>query len=360
MRRSLLVFSLASLLLLLAPCGSAVAASLRLDDQTGDLTYRAGPGERNDLRIRATGGGGLRGHEFVTFFVVDSVPIHAGGGCRPAGGSPSEPFAKCELDWAGDQVVVRLGDRDDRLRFRGGFAPPVVVTGGRGDDRIRGNEGRDRLTGGPGRDVISGRGGSDTIFAVRNGNDRDTTSDRLYGGASNDEIFGSAGDNLIDGGPDADVIYAKRGRDRVRVRDGAVDQVICGRGADVTRNDPFDFLIRCEETGPASESPAAPLWLHLFEDSTGGTTADVLVGCLARHPASACAGTIQLERAGEPVSAEAPFTSLSGHRQLLTLHTDVRPEDELALTVRIRSRTASGVPTDDTFPASRLLLGSPL
>ena len=253
-------------------------------------------------------------------------------------------------------MVARLGDRDDRLWFRGSFAAPAVVTGGRGDDRIRGNDGWDRLTGGPGRDVISGRGGSDTIFAVRNGADRDATRDRLYGGAGNDEIFGSAGDNLIVGGPAADVIYAKRGRDRVRVGDGAVDQVICGRGADVTGNDPFDFLIRCEEIEPASESPAAPLWLNVWEDSAGGTTADVLVGCLERHPASACAGTIQLTMGGGPVSAEAPFTSLSGHRQLVTLHPNasVGPADELALSVRIRSRSASGVPTDDVFPASSL------
>jgi hypothetical protein len=53
MRRSLLVVPLA-LLLLLVPSGSAVAATVRLDDRTGDVVYRAAPGERNDLRIRAT------------------------------------------------------------------------------------------------------------------------------------------------------------------------------------------------------------------------------------------------------------------------------------------------------------------
>ena len=358
MRRSLLVFPLA--FVLLGPCGSAVAASIRLDDQTGDLIYRAAPGERNDLRIRATGGDDVRGHEFVTFFLVDSVPIHGVGECRPAGGSPSEYFAKCELDWAGGRVVVRLGDRDDRVRFSGSFPVPAAVMGGRGDDRISGNGGRNRLGGGRGRDVISGRGGSDTIFAVRNGVDGELSGDRLYGGAGSDEIFGSAGDNVIDGGAAADVIYAKRGRDRIRARDGAVDQVLCRRGADAARGDPYDFLISCERTEPASESPAVPLWLHVYEDSTGGTTADVLVGCLERHPASACSGSIQLELAGRPVSPETGFTSASGHRQLLTANADPGVVSvELQLAVRIRSRASSGAPTDDVFPATGMLVGFP-
>jgi Ca2+-binding RTX toxin-like protein len=359
MRRSLLIIPVA-LLLLLVPCGSAVAAFVSLDDETGNLVYRAARGERNDLRIRATGDEPVHGHDFVSFFFVDSVPIDAGGECRPAGGGPSTYFAKCELDWAGGRVVVGLGDRDDRARFSGSFAVPAVMTGGRGDDRLRGNEGRNWLAGGRGRDVISGRGGSDTIFAVRNGVDSDLSADRLYGGAGNDEIFGSAGDNLIVGGPAADVIYAQRGRDRVGVRDGAVDQVICGRGSDATANDPYDFLIRCESTEPVSDSPAVPVWLHAYEDSTGGTTADVLVGCLERHPASACSGSIQLEQAGRPVAPETGFTSASGHRQLVTVHPDPGVESvELQLAVRIRSRASSGAPTDDVFPATSLLLGFP-
>ena len=87
MRRSLLVVPLA-LLLLLVPSGSAVAATVRLDDRTGDVVYRTAPGERNDLRIRATDEP-VRGHEFVELFFVDSVPIDASGECRPAGGGPS-------------------------------------------------------------------------------------------------------------------------------------------------------------------------------------------------------------------------------------------------------------------------------
>ena len=358
MRRSLLVVPLA-LLLLLVPSGSAVAATVRLDDRTGDVVYRTAPGERNDLRIRATDEP-VRGHEFVELFFVDSVPIDASGECRPAGGGPSTYFAKCELDWAGGRVVVRLGDRDDRVRFSGSFAVPAVMTGGPGDDRLRGNDGRNRLAGGPGRDVISGRGGSDTIFAVRNGVDSDLSTDRLYGGDGSDEIFGSAGDNVIDGGPAADVIYASGGRDQVRARDGAVDQVICGRRADATANDPYDFLIRCERTEPASESPAVPLWLHVYEDSTGGATADLLVGCLERQPASACSGSIQLEQAGKPASPETVFTSVSGHRQLVSVHPDPGVESvELQLAVRIRSRASSGAPTDDVFSATSLLVGFP-
>jgi len=101
-----------------------------------------------------------------------------------------------------------------------------------------------------------------------------------------------------------------------------------------------------------------PLWLNVFDDSTGGTTADVLVGCLERQSARACEGTVALELGGEPVSEEVRFTSLSGHRQLVTaaLVPGLVPPD---LVVRVRSRTAAGAPTDDAFPAAVLLFGSP-
>ena len=237
-------------------------------------------------------------------------------------------------------------------------AVPTIVTGGRGDDRLIGNDGRNRIAGGRGRDIIHGLGGSDTLFAGKN---RERTRDRVYGGPGSDQLFGSDGPNVIVGGPAADLIYPRDGRDRVRARDGTVDEVLCGRGMDAVGNDPFDFLIRCERSEAASESPAVPLWLNVFQDSTGGTIADVLVGCLERRPARACEGTVALELGGNPVSNQPRFTSISGHRQLIqaVLTRPLEPGEAGDLVVRLRSRTEAGAPTDDAFPAAVLLLGSP-
>ena len=352
MRRSLLIVSLA---LLLTPGGTAIAATVRVDDH-GTVIYRADRGEGSDLSVRVSRGES-RGNEFTSFSLEDAVPITPGDGCVRSGGGPSTSFvARCDLDRVGGNVVVRLGDRDDRVSFSGRFR--TVVTGGRGDDRLRGNDGRNQLVGGRGRDVIHRLDGSDSLFA---GKDLDRTRDRLYGGGGSDQLFGSDGPNVMDGGPAADLIYPRDGRDRVRARDGAVDEVICGKGFDTTGNDPFDFLIRCERSEPASDSPAVPLWLHPFHSSTGRTVADVLVGCLERRPASACEGTVALELGGNPVTDEERFTSISGHRWLVTTELDrlLEPGEASDLVVRIRSRTATGAPTDDAFPAGVLLLGSP-
>ena len=441
MRRPVLIVPLA--FLLLAQCGSAVAATIHLDEPHSDLIYRAGNGERNDLRIRASRES-FGNNEFVSFFIEDSVPIAAGNECSPAGGGPSSYFARCRLDLPSSDVRLRvsLGDRNDRVRvfadypletllrggsgndrliggpgadifgegsapngsdtMRGKSGPGAAyltddrvryawrrhavradlagdrddgergerdligadvegITGGRGNDRLSGNDERNSLKGDRGTDVIAGLGGSDTIFAGGGGGDDDDTSDRLYGGAGSDELFGSAGDNVIDGGPAADLLYARRGRDRVRGRDGAVDQVICGKGSDTAENDPFDFLIRCEQTDAASESPAVPMSLNMWQDSRGVTRADVLIGCLARRPAQACGGTVQLELAGEPISPQVTFTSLSGHRQGVGLELDpaVQPTRANDVAVRVRSQTGAGDPTDDLFPATSLLVAFP-
>ena len=441
MRRSLLIVSLA---LFLSPCGSAVAATVRFDDQRGNLVYSAARGEPNDLRVRASADEPMPGNESVSFFVEDSVPIVTGQDCAPAGSGPSSFFARCEVDRPSTNVRlrVRLGDRDDRVRvaaafpletlLRGGPGDDVMIggpgadtfgegsarngsdtmiggsgpgafylthdrvrylwrrhpvradltgdrddgergerdrigadvegiTAGRADDRLTGNDGPNRLEGGGGRDVMAGLGGSDTIFAGDPAVDGDRAGDRLYGGSGSDQLFGSDGHDLIDGGRAADVVNSRKGRDRIRVRDGAVDQVRCGDGADVAANDPFDFMIRCERSPSASDSPAAPLFLNIWEDGRGMTIADVVVGCFEQHPARACAGTVQLELGGGPVTQEAAFTSLSRHVQSVQFEPGdlLKPAQEPDVVVRVRSRSATGAPTDDAFPADMLLLGFP-
>ncbi len=86
---------------------------------------------------------------------------------------------------------------------------------------------------------VSGHGGADTLRTHRG-------SDTLDGGAGPDDIEAGYGDDTITGGPGADLIVADEkvtgcsafgceaqfGNDTVLVRDGEVDSVTCGAGAD--------------------------------------------------------------------------------------------------------------------------------
>lgn len=65
------------------------------------------------------------------------------------------------------------------------------VTGGTGNDILRGDANANRLTGGTGNDTINGRGGNDFLFG---GTDDDT----LIGGAGNDALDGGTGFDTAD------------------------------------------------------------------------------------------------------------------------------------------------------------------
>ena len=85
------------------------------------------------------------------------------------------------------------------------------------------------------------------------------------------------------------------------------------------------------------------------------------MGCLERRPPQACGGSVQLELAGEQISPQVMFTSLSGHRQGVGLELDpaVQPTRANDVAVRVRSQTGAGAPTDDLFLATSLLVAFP-
>ncbi|MBM2577661.1 hypothetical protein JQC91_15245 [Jannaschia sp. Os4] len=98
---------------------------------------------------------------------------------------------------------------------------PEPITGGRGEDVLRGSSdadtiagrgGADRLYGGGGRDALSGNGGAD----------------RLYGGNGNDRLTGGKGDDLFVGGRGADrfVFTQKDDRDVIRDFEDDVDTIV--------------------------------------------------------------------------------------------------------------------------------------
>jgi len=114
---------------------------------------------------------------------------------------------------------------------------------------------------------LAGNGGDDDL----NGGDG---PDKLDGGAGSDHLDGGFGDDTITGGPGKDTISGDRaggdcgplwckypyGNDTIDARDGEVDSVTCGAGADTVLADAVDVVAPDCETvtrGPAAPAPAA-------------------------------------------------------------------------------------------------------
>ena len=318
----------------------------------------------NDVLAGGTGDDVMSGAGGSDVFDEDNA---ANGSDDMRGGHGSDHgllLGRDRVDYGARRNSVRAdlsGDRDDgergeRDRIR---ADVEVLGGGRGDDRLTGNARRNQLAGRGGTDALFGAGGSDRLFADRGAMPPALTADTLDGGAGSDELYGSDGPNLVTGGAGADAIHTGKGRDTVRARDGSVDVVDCGRGDDIVRNDPFEFLLRCERSDAYSSASPVPLAIKVRGN---GTTVSLSLGCRENHPAS-CTGTAQLEFAGEAVSPELAFNGPNRYRFVLMteagrpLPPGAERSDELV--VRIRSRDAAGATTSDAFPAS-MLLGAPV
>ena len=111
-----------------------------------------------------------------------------------------------------DETGVGLGD---------------FLSGGNGDDTLRGNAGRDIETGGDGADIIEGGAGKDFLFG-------DAGDDHVSGGAGDDYVLGGSGDDLLEGGDGNDVLAGEAGDDTLEGGDGD-DILLGGRGADLLR-----------------------------------------------------------------------------------------------------------------------------
>ena len=104
------------------------------------------------------------------------------------------------------------------------------------------------LTGGPGNDVLRGGARRDALQGL-GGNDRlggGAESDNLNGGPGNDTLDGGNGPDHLVGGPGADTIKGGAGKDRVIAADGEPDSVNCGAGKDSVKADEVDVLRGCE------------------------------------------------------------------------------------------------------------------
>ncbi|HEX8083066.1 MAG TPA: hypothetical protein VF529_02185 [Solirubrobacteraceae bacterium] len=87
----------------------------------------------------------------------------------------------------------------------------------------------------------------------------------LLGGSGNDKLTGGGGPDQVDGGEGSDTLRGEGGDDQVIARDGAVEVVDCGAGADRAYVDPADLpdsscetVERADPPPPPSEEPPPP------------------------------------------------------------------------------------------------------
>ena len=149
-----------------------------------------------------------------------------------------------------DQSITRRGHSDGHARaFWALFAlllAALLALPSLGEAATkRGTAGPDTLTGTAGPDMLSGLGAGDT----------------LWGHSGTDKLLGGPGGDRLAGGPSADRLVGGPGSDRIQARDGAVDVVNCGAGAnDLAIVDANDKVTAgCERVEvPVLDQPPAP------------------------------------------------------------------------------------------------------
>ena len=178
-----------------ATAGAATARVVEcLDDFScqAHVVFEAAPGEVNRVTAIDDDRNGIVLRDAVS-------PITAGRRCTSLG--PNE--VRCPRSF-GEYAYVRLGDRDDSLRFTPRPDPnPAIRTlsginvyGGAGRDVLEGEDGADYLEGGSGDDILRGAGGSDQLRG---------------------DWKQAADDDELDGGPGGDTVTYLGRRSPVRV-----------------------------------------------------------------------------------------------------------------------------------------------
>jgi hypothetical protein len=221
---ALVALAAAALAALALPAAPAAASTVALVDRGANqnelgLVFRAGRGERNRVTIT---------------FDEFSVTITDLAGVRTSDPNCTRPSANTAVCQTPIEQVppnlgradISLGDGNDTLTLRNNLPgtcvphlkpnPVVFVTGGPGNDRIRGSSLSEKLMGGPGNDIISGGPCDADVLEGGPGNDKLTggpNDDILRGGPGNDRLFGGAGDDQLFGGPGRDKLVGGPGRD---------------------------------------------------------------------------------------------------------------------------------------------------
>jgi hypothetical protein len=97
-----------------------------------------------------------------------------------------------------------------------------TISGGPGDDRLRGTRADDVICGLGGVDVVDSRGGDDAVFGDAGDDQLDGADghDTLYGGDGHDRLNGGDGRDVLSGGPGDDTQAGGDGADHLEGGDG--------------------------------------------------------------------------------------------------------------------------------------------
>jgi RTX calcium-binding nonapeptide repeat (4 copies) len=231
------------------------------DGPVAKLTFRAAPGEVNDITVCTTVEGQTEGCLIPehpgppSAYLVSGAPVEPGPGCHPDQ-IDARPVVRCPIP-DGTRVtgpLLELGDGHDSAHLGPGTGPLYTGTGPLYAGAVmRGGDGNDYLWGGG---VMDGGSGNDTIWAnhwLRRGA-------RLKGGSGVDSIHGGSGSDLIEPGPGRDEVDAGSGDDQIRSGERRFDSIRCGRGRDRTWLDGFDLGLHCERVVRRSGPPRAILF----------------------------------------------------------------------------------------------------
>lgn len=227
------------------------------------------------------------------------------------------------------------------------------VTGGLGNDVIRGSAVANTLLGGPGDDVLDGGGGADLLsggigvdtadYSLRTAAvsvDLDgipddgeagegdnvvpdiedvvggSGPDRLRGGGGPNRLVGGAGADDIDGLAGTDTIEAGTGNDTIQAKDGTTDVISCGAGTDTLTRDTQDvvvddcevvdgggnFVTTLEEAlaiGGTAASPASIVGVARGVSVSGKGVFRLRVKCPKKSRTKVCKGSLRLKTKGK-------------------------------------------------------------
>jgi hypothetical protein len=346
--RSRLLIPLA--LLLVAPAAASASTIEVVDKGTGEvsgartyeITYRADPGEANQLTIQLETDRRIRLADPGA--TLHDLPPE----CAPVGAGALCTTPRTDGLWHGATAV--LGDRDDTAVAE---AIAASLAGGPGADDLRADQGLligglgpDRLDGGPATSVTAAdyRDHSSAVSVTLDGVANDGSAGEgdnvvggistLIGGSGDDELslvggpvganaFGGMGDDHIVGGGGADGLRGELGDDRIDA--GAGDDTLDGGGgADILRGGRGTDLVSYASSfagvnvtlddhpgdGAASENDDVG---SDVENVTGGSGPDVIVGSAAANVLVGSGGADRIfGEAGDDTLVAPFYKALSG------------------------------------------------
>jgi hypothetical protein len=236
MRNRFLPVSFAVALLLALP---AAASATTTATRVGNAITITGDDGPNVVSVDSNG-------NFIMYKDPTGPNIVAGDGCFQE--NPS--LINCGQGGVGLTATVVLGGGDDTYDDRVARTdwPVAAVDAGGGHHTVHGSYGNDILRGGDGNDTLRGIAGNDQI-------DAGAGDDTIHGGADDDTIVGGPGRDSINGDGDYSGTTLG-GNDTIKARDGEVDQITCGWGADSAEVDAGDLEdVDCETVDRSTAAP---------------------------------------------------------------------------------------------------------